>query len=107
MSELVERLRNPMWAHGNVPFESPQLEQEENIAAMNEAADRIETLEEQLASARAQVVIANQSNGFLLLAETRIEALEKALREIDTHLDNFGYLPNMKARRIARTALAP
>ena len=37
----------------------------------------------------------------------RIEALEAALRKIDTHLDNFGYLPNMKARRIARAALAP
>ena len=43
---------------------------------------RLASLEAQLASARAQVVIANRSNGFLLLAEVRIEALETALREI-------------------------
>jgi hypothetical protein len=40
-------------------------------------------------------------------AADRIEALEAALRKIDTHLDNFGYLLNMKARKIARAALAP
>ena len=38
---LIERLRNPMWAHSDTPFESPQLERDENIAAMNEAADEI------------------------------------------------------------------
>lgn len=43
-ADLVERLRNPMWAHGNIAFESPQLEQEENLAAMKEAADLIEHL---------------------------------------------------------------
>lgn len=43
-NDLVERLRNPMWAHGNIPFESPQLEKEENLAAMAEAAAEIERL---------------------------------------------------------------
>lgn len=52
MSDLRVRLRNPMWAHSNVSFESPQLEQEENIAAMNEAADEIDRLHEQLVKAR-------------------------------------------------------
>ncbi len=38
-----------------------------------------------------------------LLAER--DALVKALEDIDKHLDNFGYLPNMKARKLARVAL--
>lgn len=42
--DLIERLRNPMWAHSTAPFPSPQLEQEENLAAMNEAAAEIERL---------------------------------------------------------------
>jgi hypothetical protein len=49
--DLIERLRNPMWAHGNVPFLSPQLEQEENLAAMNEAAAEIERLRDKLSFA--------------------------------------------------------
>jgi hypothetical protein len=35
-------------------------------------------------------------------AADRVEELEKALRAIDTHLDNFGYPPHMKARKLAR-----
>ncbi|MBR1032729.1 hypothetical protein [Bradyrhizobium liaoningense] len=50
--DLINRLRNPMWAHGNIPFESPQLEQEENIAAMNEAAAEIERLNIELIAAK-------------------------------------------------------
>ncbi len=42
--ELIERLLNPMWAHSNMPFESPQLEQEENLAAMRDAAKEIQRL---------------------------------------------------------------
>lgn len=41
---LLERLRNPMWVHSSLPFEGPQLERDENIAAMKEAADEIEHL---------------------------------------------------------------
>lgn len=29
----------------------------------------------------------------------------KALEEIDRHLNNFGYLPSMKARKLAQAAL--
>ena len=38
--------------------------------------------------------------------KSQVERMTKALRDIDQHLDNFGYLPNMKARKIARKALA-
>lgn len=34
------------------------------------------------------------------------DALVKALEDIDKHLDNFGYPPNMKARKLARQALS-
>jgi hypothetical protein len=50
---LIDRLRNPMWAHSNIPFDGPQLEQKENLAAMAEAADRIQELEAEVASCRA------------------------------------------------------
>ena len=39
---LIERLRNPQWVHGNTPFESPQLDQEQTRQDMGEAADEIE-----------------------------------------------------------------
>jgi uncharacterized Zn finger protein (UPF0148 family) len=55
-NDLVERLRNPMWAHGNIPFESPQLEQEENLAAMAEAAAEIERLVGLFEGVRAQAI---------------------------------------------------
>jgi hypothetical protein len=44
MDNLIDRLRNPLWVHSPVAFDSPQLEEEENIAAMNEAADKLATL---------------------------------------------------------------
>ena len=50
---------------------------------------RVIQLEEELASARAQVTIARNSNGFELLAKTRIEQLEAALREIVIYNDNI------------------
>lgn len=62
--ELIERLLNPMWAHSNMPFESPQLEQEENLAAMRDAAKEIQRL---LAIPDA--------------AQERIRELEAALKE--------------------------
>lgn len=39
--------------------------------------------------------------------KARIEELEGALRAIDMHLDNFGWLPSAKARKLARKALQP
>jgi hypothetical protein len=44
MGNLIDRLRSPLWVHSPIAFDSPQLEQEENIAAMNEAADKLATL---------------------------------------------------------------
>jgi hypothetical protein len=41
MRDLVEKLRNPMWVHSSAPFNGPQLAQEENLAAMSEAADAL------------------------------------------------------------------
>lgn len=49
---LVDRLRFPMWVHSNMPFHGPQLDQEENLAAMVEAAARIAELEAELAITR-------------------------------------------------------
>ena len=67
------------------------------LAAEQYAADRIEALE----------ALVSDFQDVLDRGAARIEALEAALRKIDTHLDNFGYLPNMKARKVARAALSP
>ncbi len=42
--DIVERLRSPMWVHGDAPFESPQLDKEQCISDMAKAADEIERL---------------------------------------------------------------
>ena len=43
-ASLLERLRNPQWVHGSVPFESPQLDKEQTVADMAEAAWMIDAL---------------------------------------------------------------
>lgn len=42
--DIVDRLMNPMWAHSEAPFESPQLDKEANLATMTDAADLIKRL---------------------------------------------------------------
>lgn len=44
-SSLIERLRAPLWEHSAAMFCGPRLSQEETLADLNAAADRIEALE--------------------------------------------------------------
>lgn len=41
---LIARLQKPMWVHSSNPFEGRQLEREETLAAMSEAAAAIADL---------------------------------------------------------------
>ncbi len=47
-NDLIERLRNPAWSHSEATFESPQLDKDENVTAMTEAAHVIEVLRGEL-----------------------------------------------------------
>jgi hypothetical protein len=53
-TSLLERLRNPQWVHGNAPFESPQLDKEQTVGDMAEAAWMIDALCNALEVERSQ-----------------------------------------------------
>jgi hypothetical protein len=48
MTDIVERLLNPMWCHSDTPFEGPQLSKEEAVNDMAEAAAEIKRLRAQV-----------------------------------------------------------
>ena len=79
--DIIERLRNPMWAHSSAPFESPQIEQEENVAAMNEAADEIASLRAQLAIAGEH--IAEMTDQLASARKARRDQIIECLRRFD------------------------
>ena len=66
--------------------------------------DNQDAFEKAQAEVVALVVEAVNSHAAI---KARIEELEGALRAIDKHLDNFGWMPSAKARKLARTALQP
>jgi hypothetical protein len=49
MSDIVNRLRRPLWTHSETEFPSPQLAKEETKQDLAEAADEIERLRADLA----------------------------------------------------------
>lgn len=53
MTDIVERLRNPMWVHSHATFPSPQLEKTQTQADMSEAADEIVRLRATIAQLRS------------------------------------------------------
>jgi len=77
---LSTRLRNPMWAHSNASFPSPQLEQEENIAAMEEAADEIDSLCMELEASASQA-----ANYRALLEDAEADVLRLHKEKVDMY----------------------
>lgn len=81
MTDIVERLRNPMWVHSHATFPSPQLEKTQTQADMSEAADEIVRLRATIAQLRSILVQLSSVAGAVSIDAVTFNQIKKDAKE--------------------------